>query len=327
MGGNGRRGRGGRHMVDGGDSTGPSERLLPRSGKPGQRPSYVGIEVHGLPRRFPCDSRRCRCHKLGGRHARIRSEMPGLSSGGRASSRGERKCSPGLLFLPPGPSGHPGLAVADGRRGLHAIATRPSIGISTANRASMSGLANVTRFDQEHHPEFASAQKDPGHLKFSHYRHLTPGLVNNLGEEKTILTLARIPDPAQRERYRRPGQSDDSPVQLDCGSCHQLDGGDFGIPRPANSFLLLAACRARRVTTCCRSSTRTSARHAIRFIRRPESSSTVKRRHEIARPCSGHLPRSISKATRNCWSRFVPPEPLPNARPPRTQTVARRIQE
>ena len=56
--------------------------------------------------------------------------------------------------------------------------------------AFLSSLINVTRFDQEHHPEFASAQKDPGHLKFSHYRHLTPGLVN---------------DPRRRENGLDPG--------------------------------------------------------------------------------------------------------------------------
>ncbi len=116
-----------------------------------------------------------------------------------------------------------------------AIEQHAAISSIDGETSQMSSLTNVTRFDKEHHPEFASAQKDPGHLKFSHYRHLTPGLVNDPREEKTVWTLAKIADPAQRERYRRPGQHDDQPVQLDCGSCHELDGGDFGAARERGS--------------------------------------------------------------------------------------------
>src|SRR5207248_5468287 len=38
--------------------------------------------------------------------------------------------------------------------------------------------------------------------------------------------------PADRERYRQPGpgQADNSPVKLECASCHQTDSADFRIP-------------------------------------------------------------------------------------------------
>jgi len=87
----------------------------------------------------------------------------------------------------------------------------------------------MTRFDLDH-PDFRSARADAGRLKFSHWRHLMPGITAGAGDKTPPWTLVRIADPVQRNRYRHPGQTDDSPVQLQCDSCHQLDSGDFPVP-------------------------------------------------------------------------------------------------
>jgi hypothetical protein len=83
-------------------------------------------------------------------------------------------------------------------------------------------FADVTRFDRDH-PDFRSIAADPGRLKFSHRRHLTPGLTAEPGG-KGEWTLADIPE-TDRERYRTAEQSDGSRdrehiVHLDCASCH-----------------------------------------------------------------------------------------------------------
>jgi hypothetical protein len=78
-------------------------------------------------------------------------------------------------------------------------------------------LANVTSFISDH-PDFRSAQREPGQLKFSHSRHMRPGLTFGLNP----LTLNDLA-PADRQRYRFPGQADTDLVTLNCASCHQLD--------------------------------------------------------------------------------------------------------
>ncbi len=190
--------------------------------------------------------------------------------------------------------------------------------------SSMSSLVNVTRFDDEHHPEFASAQKDPGHLKFSHYRHMTPGLVNDVREEKTVLTLARISDPAQRERYRRPGQGDDSPVQLDCGSCHQLDGGDFRMTRLAGMpRSLLPARSAGDYMLPITYENQCQACHPL------YKTPGVVHHRETPQEIRADLQRAFAEeyleGDPELLERFVPPEPLPNARLAADETVAQAI--
>jgi predicted CXXCH cytochrome family protein len=78
------------------------------------------------------------------------------------------------------------------------------------------------------HPEFRSLDADPGKLKFSHKRHLTPGMAFEKGDE--VMTLGRIPE-AFRERYRSQQEKKEKtdPVVLQCASCHQLDTGDFKV--------------------------------------------------------------------------------------------------
>jgi predicted CXXCH cytochrome family protein len=192
--------------------------------------------------------------------------------------------------------------------------------------------ASVTRFDQEHHPEFASAKKDPGHLKFSHYRHLTPGVVNNLGEDKTIWTLARITDPAQRERYRCPGQGDDSPVQLDCGSCHQLDGSDFGIAGAAGMPQSLLPARAGgRYMLPITYENQCRACHPLYDKKEPGVLPAIVQHRQTPAEIRQALYRQFAaeflQGNPELLSRPVPAEPLPNVRLPETETVERLIKE
>jgi hypothetical protein len=78
-------------------------------------------------------------------------------------------------------------------------------------------LANVTSFITDH-PDFRSAKRDPAQLKFSHSRHMRPGVTFGLNP----LTLNDLA-PADRPRYRQPGQADTDLITLNCTSCHQLD--------------------------------------------------------------------------------------------------------
>jgi hypothetical protein len=100
---------------------------------------------------------------------------------------------------------------------------------------------NVTRFDEDqgHHPPFEMSRgqplEDPGHLKFNHQVHLTPGMCCEFTFDKI--------DKAYVKRYQRPGIRTDALVKLDCGSCHRLDSEDFEADRtqlrrvPADSVL------------------------------------------------------------------------------------------
>ena len=77
-------------------------------------------------------------------------------------------------------------------------------------------LVNVSSFVTDH-PDFRSPKRDLARLKFSHFRHMRPGLV-----DVAPMTLADL-DPADRQRYRQPGQTDMDLVKLNCAACHQLD--------------------------------------------------------------------------------------------------------
>jgi predicted CXXCH cytochrome family protein len=196
----------------------------------------------------------------------------------------------------------------------------------------LSTTASITRFGQNLHPEFSSAQEDYGHLKFSkfsHYHHLTPGLVNDVRDDKTVSTLrtlARIsPNPALLERYRR-GQSDDAPVQLDCGSCHQLDRGDFQFPgvaaigqaalpaRPAGSYMLPITYE----NQCQACHPLYKVPGIVQHRQTPEEIRTA-----LYRAFAEDYVRGNPKLLE---TPFVPPEPLPNIRPTEAETVARVIQ-
>lgn len=76
------------------------------------------------------------------------------------------------------------------------------------------------------HPEFAKLdQEKPAHkrhLKFSHSQHMTAGMSLSKGGQD-IWTVGQVAA-SDRERYRKPGQSDKDAVQLECASCHKTDG-------------------------------------------------------------------------------------------------------
>jgi hypothetical protein len=77
---------------------------------------------------------------------------------------------------------------------------------------------NVSKFAPGAHPEFKMrGENQRGKLKFNHTLHLTAGL-------NVSWQLKNIRDPSERDRYRKPQQPDTGLVQLDCASCHQLDG-------------------------------------------------------------------------------------------------------
>lgn len=95
--------------------------------------------------------------------------------------------------------------------------------------------ATVTRFAAGEHPEFkVRPEPQRGKLKFNHALHLTAGL-------NASWQLKHIRSPEERERYRKqqaPGkQADQDLVQLDCASCHQLDGRP-GEPRADGEYFL-----------------------------------------------------------------------------------------
>ncbi len=87
---------------------------------------------------------------------------------------------------------------------------------------------NTSRFNLAAHPEFAllrDKKKDLGTIAFNHTRHLIAGM--GIDPEKPgPFTLGHL-DPKDRETYQKPGQKLDSPVALDCRSCHQTDAGDL----------------------------------------------------------------------------------------------------
>lgn len=89
----------------------------------------------------------------------------------------------------------------------------------------------ITRFDDDHHPPFASLAADPGRLKFSHGRHMRAGL--SFGPHTTGTAAAGpwtygMLSPADRGRYQPPGAADGDLVQLSCASCHEF--GSTGAP-------------------------------------------------------------------------------------------------
>jgi hypothetical protein len=98
--------------------------------------------------------------------------------------------------------------------------------------------AKVTSFVKDH-PEFTPIVKQPERrLKFSHSLHMTPGVVY-AKDARGGFTLKDIPE-GQRDRYRKGDQADTAAVQLDCRSCHQLDGRVGSKDSLAAAFNLLA---------------------------------------------------------------------------------------
>lgn len=77
------------------------------------------------------------------------------------------------------------------------------------------------------HPAFPTEAKtavDTGNLKFNHALHMTPGQVKAAGD-RGPMTWSRL-SKADQARYGRGEQSEETPVLLDCRSCHVADAGD-----------------------------------------------------------------------------------------------------
>ena len=93
----------------------------------------------------------------------------------------------------------------------------------------------ITRFDNEHHPPFASLASDPGTVKFSHGRHMRAGLTfasdSDHPEDRTLKPYTRraaqvwtyglLPE-KDRSRYLPTGGLDADAIQLSCNSCHEF---------------------------------------------------------------------------------------------------------
>lgn len=82
-------------------------------------------------------------------------------------------------------------------------------------------IAPITRFDDEHHPAFASLRSDPGRLKFSHGRHMTAGLVFGAATKDGPFTWQKL-SATDRARLMPSQSSPGDPVQLACASCHEF---------------------------------------------------------------------------------------------------------
>jgi hypothetical protein len=105
----------------------------------------------------------------------------------------------------------------------------------TAERpAGSRAYANVIT-DFSTHASFQMPETDPGTVKFNHALHLNPGQVKHADDSGkfTYGRLATMADEIEVQRYKAaqglaPNAGKDTPVQLTCGSCHQLDVGNFG---------------------------------------------------------------------------------------------------
>lgn len=88
---------------------------------------------------------------------------------------------------------------------------------------------NVTRFSSDGHGEFRSlAAVTPETLTgvaFDHALHMQPGQVPT--GRRGAMRLDRMPA-EHRQRYQRPGEQDDAPVQLQCADCHQFQSASAG---------------------------------------------------------------------------------------------------
>lgn len=101
----------------------------------------------------------------------------------------------------------------------------------------------ITRFDDEHHPPFASLAKDPGRLKFSHGRHMRAGLSFGLHATGTAAagpwTYAML-SAEDRGRYQPPGAVEGDLVQLSCASCHEFGPAGAAVLSPVSAPLAAA---------------------------------------------------------------------------------------
>jgi predicted CXXCH cytochrome family protein len=186
--------------------------------------------------------------------------------------------------------------------------------------------ASVRGFDMAHHPEFtpspSAAGPESGRIKFSHARHLVAGMPLEPGGKP--FTFADL-EAADRARYGWTAkQGLETPVQLECGSCHQLDGEAYarGLER---RFAKLVPARIPGATMLpvvyenhCR------ACHPLPF--EPNVPGRRVRHGQEPRELVDELYRFYASETVKddpaLLRRFVPPEPIPGPAAPREVLVA-----
>ena len=154
--------------------------------------------------------------------------------------------------------------------------------------------ASITRFDNEHHPAFASLTKDPGRLKFSHGRHMRLGLT--FGPTASAETAAGSAAwtygqmaAGDQARYRPEGGSPSDLVQLACSSCHEFAPGlADGDLRAVSAFVAGAAPGAYPLPV-------TFEKHCVACHALP-SSGTGSASPDLSGDISGAVPHGIDPA-------------------------------
>jgi hypothetical protein len=94
--------------------------------------------------------------------------------------------------------------------------------------------AGIESFALDAHPKFRSLATDPGRLKFNHALHMTAGLTH-AKDARQPMKLSDLPSEFQSQYADSVTKKD--LVQLDCGSCHELDrtsGASPGLPDAVN---------------------------------------------------------------------------------------------
>jgi hypothetical protein len=189
--------------------------------------------------------------------------------------------------------------------------------------------ASVKAFDLAQHPEFTPAQIAAapltGRIKFNHAVHLTKGLTLEPGGAP--FTFADL-DAADQARYGwTKGQKLETPVQLDCGSCHQLDGEDFArglepriralVPPRVSGATMLPVVYENHCRAC----------HPLRFERDDRGRQI---RHGL--PAPGIVDEvwrlyasEAVKTNPTLLNRSLPPRPVPGPLAPPENTAAERV--
>ena len=149
-------------------------------------------------------------------------------------------------------------------------------------------------------------------LKFSHDRHLAPGMwTADRGDAK--FTLGKLA-PADRNRYEaeQRDKGDSAPVQLQCASCHQLDVAGKSPERPAGDYMLPiryeAHCQACHPLTIERGADkdRQSSQVAVPHRLQPQ---------DIRRYLEGLYTDKVFKDDLKAFETFVGKRPLPGKAP------------
>jgi len=189
----------------------------------------------------------------------------------------------------------------------------------------------VTHFDLKRHPEFTAAPTagaaGQGRIKFSHARHIADGLAIEAGGAR--FTFADV-DPGYRARYGwTPRQGLETPVQLECAACHQLDGDEYaqGLARNVAGVVPVRTPGAYMLPVTYENDCR--ACHPLPF--------------EPSRPGRqirhGLSPREVVDELRQLYAaeaakedpallrRFVPPRPIPGQSAPKDQRFEQAIED